>query len=1318
MRLGQLPPEAAPCLEVSYTFPGWVSAGLTVRLRVTFTPREDRDLDTYLPVVTRAGPVRVPVRARRRRAAVSVAAWPAGGWHDVEGPPDRDGALGSRGNGRAIGLRKAPTEAEAAAEAEVGGPARLPTPAAVLLLTHCTLGGEALGTLRVTNRGALPVDFRVSATGVDPRDLRPASAAQSKLLVTLRQREADAARREAAEAAGEAERLMAEARGAEAAAGGAGRTPAAVRAARAATDAAVAAERAADQARQTSQALYAAGQACAGASLPSGPPPVPEGAAESAAALRHLGLFLHPWRGTVPPRGEILVRVAFVPAAVGRAAAALRLSMQTVGVPDVPDRAPTLPGEAPGPAPPCPPVDVAVVCQSVDVPLAVRPAKLDLGCLVHGEPYKEELVLCNDGPVPARCSLKVPRRLRPYLVCKPAVGYVQPGSSFGFSLTLKPTADLLNDLEGVPGARVKRRLPDWAAGAGDGGTHAGIGDDDSDVAYGDGPDRGIVFGSFDVPLRVHAPDQALPATCVLSGSVTSPELELDPPSLDFGIVPPGEATSLGLTLRSRCALPIRYGFVGLREGLAVDDGNDGFGTIPPGGRRTVRVCFTPPRAGALRFPLDLRTLLGTHVQVPCRARCVALPLAFDCNRLTLPAVEVGRFATASVILRHSTLTAPPVGADPVEGGGEDDDAARRALDARPGAREEAEAALAALRPARFHLAPPLDSRIRVQPNVGEIPVGGCARLEVSYHPRPSDFPELAGRDEDVARGRGGNPPQRIPSAVAPTAAEGEGGEGVKDEQEGEDGEDGGGGDEAADAHRMSFVAAATHVTDAIAGGAVFEKDRQWLRRGGAAIACYVCSVPPRKPDPNAPIVRGAAAVGPENAPWPEPEPGAPPARAIHLEVITAAVLPSLVVQGAASRWSPKDAHYKVDFGDVALGERVIRTVTLAHAGSLSGGRPGPLAPAASPLHPRETFAVVNRCRPIEPGRSQTLSLAFCPGAAGRHREVLEITDREHRSSLQIALTGTGVSPSFGVSVDKLDLGDVLRGDTATRRFDVRNDSPFVLRYTLLVVDCPHTNVGGTPVFVVKPAGGSIAPGASQTVEVTFLPDHEHAGFRGRLLVSVPNQQGDVAVRLTGRAWDHGAYLIGMDVTDAIEDPFKSKQLSGAGAFALTTRARPAVPVTLTFPEEVLPGSSASGALEVGNLGPPGAEAGGASGGAGKGDEALFSVTPGEGALAAGWSAVPLEGKVESGARGKIVFSFECPADPSKLNLAYLDMGGWIEATFDVSIGGGTPAWPGGGGPAGVPGQTYRVKLRCYIRPGKRKKGGKRELRFKAASKSK
>jgi len=71
-KVGKLPSTIVDCIEVSHVPTGLLSAGLRSKLTVTFTPKENVDIDSEIPLLAQTGPIAIPLQCRRPRANVQV----------------------------------------------------------------------------------------------------------------------------------------------------------------------------------------------------------------------------------------------------------------------------------------------------------------------------------------------------------------------------------------------------------------------------------------------------------------------------------------------------------------------------------------------------------------------------------------------------------------------------------------------------------------------------------------------------------------------------------------------------------------------------------------------------------------------------------------------------------------------------------------------------------------------------------------------------------------------------------------------------------------------------------------------------------------------------------------------------------------------------------------------------------------------------------------------------------------------------------------------------------------------------------------------
>ena len=643
-------------------------------------------------------------------------------------------------------------------------------------------------------------------------------------------------------------------------------------------------------------------------------------------------------------------------------------------------------------------------------------------------------------------------------------------------------------------------------------------------------------GSFALPLRFSIAGQPLPATCTLVGAITTPEVTFDPPRIHFGDCNLGEVTSKKMTMTNRSRLPQKIGFVRLYQGLSVGT-HDNFLTLMPGETRPFVVGYSPDVSGKCAFDLDVRSHLGATFHVPCTAMAHHTTAKMIPNALTFYPTPLGTTAFASTVLTNTHATRTMV----------------------------------------FEFLNPPATRLSVTPAVGSIPPRGKVRVEVVYTPRVSDYPG-AGQggwggspmhldvetwlegEKQKRRMEGGDNDNdddelaRILASGAAGAIAEEGsrleiddeGEEKNEKNRGEAPKEGEGEEAEPEVKEGSTV-----LPSPILGGQV-------LGRSDFTLACSIRLLAEGETSTSADAVAMSD-----------------PSRTIHLQVETTATAPSLLLgdDPKAVTYDEDEGCYVLEYGHVALGQRVLRSCTMVnrarHLGVLR----------ARPLSHTQTFELVSAPRPLGAGEAMDVKIAFCPPGTGRFREVLT-WESDCVGTMRIALVGVGIAPSFtvetptttsegggtlhgtgtgtgtgrsadpvhrvleGLTLPTYFLGDVEVGKRLTRPMTVTNTSPFAVKASLsLTKNRPYGNVGGLPVLVVKPSQIDLAPGAEAKVKVVFSPDHESDLFENVLSVTVPFGT-PTHVPLCGRAWNRGMYVTGgdrdLDGSGGAQDPFKSK----------------------------------------------------------------------------------------------------------------------------------------------------------------------------------
>ena len=86
----------------------------------------------------------------------------------------------------------------------------------------------------------------------------------------------------------------------------------------------------------------------------------------------------------------------------------------------------------------------------------------------------------------------------------------------------------------------------------------------------------------------------------------------------------------------------------------------------------------------------------------------------------------------------------------------------------------------------------------------------------------------------------------------------------------------------------------------------------------------------------------------------------------------------------------------------------------------------------------------------------------------------------------VRLIGQGVEPVLQVTPEdgKVDLGQVLAGDSASKTITLKNCSVFPLTYNIVGRGMMPTNYNGTSVFSCIPESAVIEPNATQEVTVS------------------------------------------------------------------------------------------------------------------------------------------------------------------------------------------------------------------------------------------
>lgn len=183
-----------------------------------------------------------------------------------------------------------------------------------------------------------------------------------------------------------------------------------------------------------------------------------------------------------------------------------------------------------------------------------------------------------------------------------------------------------------------------------------------------------------------------------------------------------------------------------------------------------------------------------------------------------------------------------------------------------------------------------------------------------------------------------------------------------------------------------------------------------------------------------------------------------------------------------------DNVYSLQFGDVAIGQKVIRRFNILNRGN----SPLEVEPIKGDLNPFNSnlYCVAGQTcenRRVEPGTSIPVSIEFQPVAEASAEKEIKINTNAGAATLQLA--GKGAKPDFVCSTptgegSSLDFGNMVKGTTATKKVTCENRSN--LDAVLQVLDVTGPNADSFEFSIASPDGKILVQGGrSVEIPVTF-----------------------------------------------------------------------------------------------------------------------------------------------------------------------------------------------------------------------------------------
>ncbi|MGD0696242.1 MAG: FG-GAP-like repeat-containing protein [Terriglobia bacterium] len=168
-----------------------------------------------------------------------------------------------------------------------------------------------------------------------------------------------------------------------------------------------------------------------------------------------------------------------------------------------------------------------------------------------------------------------------------------------------------------------------------------------------------------------------------------------------------------------------------------------------------------------------------------------------------------------------------------------------------------------------------------------------------------------------------------------------------------------------------------------------------------------------------------------------------------------------------------------------FGTQVVNTTSAAQTVTITNT--GVLALSITSIVASRDFAQTNNCgSSVAIGGSCTISVTFTPSSTGTRSGSVKITDNAGGSPQSVALTGTGVAPTFSASVASLSFGNQFVGTTSTSQtVTVTNTGTAMLVIGSVAIG--GANASEFSLATNSCSGASIAPAATCAVSVTFTP---------------------------------------------------------------------------------------------------------------------------------------------------------------------------------------------------------------------------------------
>ncbi|XP_069383318.1 cilia- and flagella-associated protein 74 isoform X2 [Paralichthys olivaceus] len=720
------------------------------------------------------------------------------------------------------------------------------------------------------------------------------------------------------------------------------------------------------------------------------------------------------------------------------------------------------------------PIPIYVRGIAVSIPVWVVQPTVDLKICMFNRLYQDTVVVHSRASTALKVTFDVCPEMRKHMEILPKTGFIQAQSSLNAQLKFLPRRSLSKD--------VKKYF-------------------DSDT------------GVLEVPVTVQVAGQVQPVHFTVQAVVTSSDLQFEQTEVDFGVCSIYQSVKSSIRLTNLSLLPQDFGFLGVPEFIEVQP-NDGFGTLLPQQTLDMDLIFSANKAREYNFQLTCKSGINRDFLLSCRAVGVCPPLELSHSLIQFGATALGDYSTTIIDLinphvnrNQSKQSVTPVIKDV----------------------KTPEA------PRLFSFTLPEDSDISITPSAGRLLPGQRCQVQVTFRPRLLEH-EIREevlrvlhrakllREKELEMNRLSEQETTKEIPVEPSKGK-KTSTNLKNSKMSDD-------------PKTDQQSESSNPVDIQPGSEQYEQARASLlcsftqRCSDFIVPCFISEGDPPDDDRQAPPAWSAF-------------------NTLYLKLQCPAVQPSLM--GISN-----NGHNIIDFHQVAVGQKVIKKFTIQNISNES------LDLRTSVLDIHGPFSLLNAPRCMRPGEKHTLLLALSPGLEKTYCETLDIHD--HKMTLEVTLRGEGVVPAVTSSHPGglLDFGCVLEKESTSQVLKLQNNSTVAVGFMALLASLSPSrlqggadsvavllggyadsqvqpivgtqNYSGLSVFSVVPVEGSIAPGQSQDITVTFQPDHPSVNYSDKLTIQLMNKSKVCVMDLKGAASSHNTYLYG---GDALTVPIES-----------------------------------------------------------------------------------------------------------------------------------------------------------------------------------